>query len=198
MPLNKPNVAAIVLAGGAASRMGLPKLLLSWKGETLIHRVSRIALEGGMAPVIVVTGAGADKVNAAIKDLSVTAVINPNWEKGQSTSVRVGIKALPKEVNAVIFLLGDQPFVSPLLIRELIKSYSLSHPAILAPFVGGKRGNPVLFDRSIFKVLTELKGDTGARSIFRQYPPTAMPWDDERLLFDIDTPEDYQKLTDTP
>ena len=189
-----PLVAAVILAAGAASRMGQPKLLLPWNGEPLICHAARTALDAGLAPVVVITGAGASEIQAALKDVAVKIVFNQDWENGQSTSVRVGLNALPPQVQAVLFLLGDQPYVTVVLIQKLVKTYSVTRPAILAPFVGEKRSNPVLFDRSTFDVLSRLQGDAGARSIFAQYPPQAMQWPDERLLLDIDTPQDYQRL----
>jgi molybdenum cofactor cytidylyltransferase len=186
-------VAGIILAAGSASRMGQPKLLLPWKGEMLIRHSARIALSC-LEPVIVVTGAWATETQDALTGLAVQVIHNPEWETGQSTSVRAGINALPEQTAAAIFLQGDQPYISTELIQNLVKSYKQTRPTILAPYVGGKRSNPVLFDRSIFKVLCQLQGDAGARSIFAQYPPTSLIWSDERLLFDVDTPEDYQKL----
>ena len=126
--------------------------------------------------------------------LPVQIVHNPEWSGGQSTSVRTGIRALPEQTDAVIFLLGDQPYISIELLQSLKDTYSQSYPAILAPYVRGKRSNPVLFDRCVFDVLCQLHGDAGARSIFAEYPPTPLVWSDERLLFDMDTPEDYKKL----
>ena len=188
------NIAGVILAAGAASRMGQPKLLLPWKGEALIYRAARIALEAGLDPVVVVTGAGSLEMKEALTGLDVRVVENPAWQTGQSSSVRAGINALPQETQGVIFLLGDQPYVSADLIQVLVETFNQTHPIILAPFVGAKRSNPVLFDRSIFEALRGLQGDAGARTIFAQYPPTPMPWQDERLLFDVDTPEDYKKL----
>ena len=187
-------VAAVILAAGAASRMGQPKLLLSWNGEPLICHAARTALNAGLAPVVVVTGAGASEIQTALKDVAVKIVFNQDWENGQSTSVRSGVNALPPQVQAVLFMLGDQPYVSVELIKKLVKTYADTRPAVLAPYVGEKRSNPVLFDRSTFDVLHLLQGDAGARTIFAKYPPQAMPWPDERLLLDIDTPQDYQQL----
>jgi molybdenum cofactor cytidylyltransferase len=190
-------IAGILLAAGAALRMGQSKLLLQWKDETLIHRAASIALEAGLDPVIVVTGANSQGISDAVKDLPVIVVNNPNWQSGQSTSIRVGIKALPERTLAAVFLLGDQPFVSPELIQKLLTTYLQTKPVILAPFVGDKRSNPVLFDHTIFDNLCQLQGDVGARSVFGKYPPAAMSWFDERILLDIDTPEDYARLVNS-
>ena len=188
------SVAGIILAAGAASRMGQPKLLLPWKGRALIHHAAHTALIAGLEPVIVVAGARMFEIQAALTDLPVEVIHNPAWENGQSTSVRTGIHALPERTTAAMFLLGDQPYVSVELVQVLQLTYIRDRPTILVPFVGGKRSNPVLFDGSIFEALCALQGDAGARSIFGQYPPTPLVWQDERLLFDVDTPEDYQRL----
>ena len=191
---NPVNIAAVILAAGSASRMGQPKLLLPWKGEALIRHAARTALEAGLSPVCVVTGAGQEDIRSALTGLDVQLAHNPDYLDGQSTSVRTGIKSLPAETRAVIFLLGDQPFVTAGLLQALVSTYSLMHPLILAPFVNEKRTNPVLFDRGVFESMNQLAGDSGARSLFGQFPPASMPWDDERLLFDVDTPADYQRL----
>lgn len=192
---NQSNIAGIILAAGAASRMGQPKLLLPWNEETLIHKTAQTALQARLDPVVIVTGSGAQGIRQAVIDLPVKIAENPDWQTGQSTSVRAGIQALPASTRAVVFLLGDQPFVTTDLIQELIRTYLEKHCLILAPYVGKQRANPVIFDQSIFSELCKLQGDAGARSIFNKYPPTAMPWSDERILFDIDTPEDYERLT---
>lgn len=194
-PKQFPSIAAILLAAGAASRMGQPKLLLPWRGETLIHRAAQTALTAGLNPVVVVTGSGAEAIQSALSDLSVKLAHNPDWQMGQSTSVRAGVLALPAETQAVLFLLGDQPFVEAPLIRQLVETYLEKRPPILAPYVGEKRANPVIFDRSVFEHLCALQGDAGARSIFGRFPPAAMPWPDEKVLLDIDTPEDYERLS---
>ncbi len=194
-PLTLP-VAGIILAAGAAARMGKPKLLLPWKGQPLIRHALQTGLAAGLDPLIVVTGANADLLQAALDGLPARVVHNPHWQQGQSTSVQTGIQALPPNTQAVLFLLGDQPFVTPELIRQLVNTYVRTRPAILAPYVGQQRATPVLFDQSVFGLLCQLQGDAGARTIFQQVPPQAMPWPDERLLFDIDTPEDYQHLLD--
>lgn len=189
------KIAGILLAAGGARRMGKPKLLLPWKGEALIHRAARVAVESGLEPVVIVTGAGAEGIAAALKDLPVRLAHNPYWQEGQSTSVRAGVEALPADCQAVVFLLGDQPFVGADLIQSLVATYLKDRPTILAPYVNGKRVNPVIFDHSVFPYLLDLKGDAGARSIFGVFPPAAMPWLDEKVLLDIDTPEDYEKLS---
>lgn len=188
------RVAGIILAAGVASRMGQPKQLLPWKGEALIRHAVHAALTAFLSPVVVVTGARAEQIAEAVSDLNVKIIYNPAWADGQSTSVRAGISSLPGDVQAALFLLADQPYVSAELIRALKEAYFAGRPPVLATYVAEKRTNPVLFDRSTFADLCQLQGDAGARSIFSKLPPVPFQWADERLLFDVDTPEDYQKL----
>jgi hypothetical protein len=100
----------------------------------------------------------------------VKVIHSSDWEAGQNTSVRAGIRVLPAQTTAAIFLLGDQPFVSVELLHALQKNYVQNRPTILAPFVECKRSNPVLFEHSVFETLCALQGDAGARIIFAQYP----------------------------
>ncbi|MCX6037982.1 MAG: NTP transferase domain-containing protein, partial [Chloroflexi bacterium] len=98
------------------------------------------------------------------------------------------------EVGAAIFLLADQPQITPTVIRALSEEHARTLAPIVAPLVGGQRANPVLFDRVTFPDLMALSGDGGGRAIFSQYPVNYLTWHDESLLSDVDTPEEYKKL----
>jgi molybdenum cofactor cytidylyltransferase len=188
------SIAGIILAAGASRRMGRPKQLMLWRGTPFICRVARTALDAGLSPVVIVTGAEADEVRAALADLPVEIVHNPNWAEGQSTSVRTGLQALPLETMAAIFLLADQPHVPTALVRALLEQHAQTRSPIVAPMIDGQRGNPVLFDRSTFSDLMSLHGDAGGRLVFSRYPITDVLWDDSSLLLDVDTLEDYERL----
>lgn len=190
------RTAGIVLAGGESRRLGEPKQLLSWDGEPFVRRVARSALSAGLSPVVVVTGAFAEPVSAAVGDLPVTVVHNPDWAAGQSGSIRSGLSALPGQAGAALFLLVDQPQVSPAVIEALLGAHRRKLCAVTAPLVDGRRANPVLFDRVTFAELNELSGDTGGRAIFSRRTVEWLPWHDSRLLLDVDTPEDYRRLLD--
>ncbi len=188
--------AGIILAAGASTRMGhaMRKPLLLWRGEPFIRHVARTALAAGLSPVVIVTGAHAAEIRSAVSDLLVKVVYNPDWEAGQSTSVRCGLQALPPETGSAIFLLADQPHIPIELVRGLIERHAQSLPPIVAPLIEDRRGNPVLFDRSTFDDLRSLSGDVGGRAIFARHPVTYLPWHDASLLLDVDTPEDYDRL----
>ncbi|MGB9586326.1 MAG: nucleotidyltransferase family protein, partial [Anaerolineales bacterium] len=100
----------------------------------------------------------------------------------------------PPYIGGVIFVLADQPFVTPAVLRLLVDQHSHNLASIIGPLVEGKRGNPVLFDQRTFPDLQKLQGDIGGRALFDRYPPLWLPWHDARLLIDIDTPQTYQNL----
>ena len=188
--------AGIILAAGEARRFGRPKQLLDYKGQPFVRQAALSALASGLSPVVVVTGAYANEVEAAVQDLAVIRAYNEQWQSGQSSSIRAGLHRLPVETGAAIFLLADQPQVRTPILRALIERHARDLAPIVAPLVNGQRANPVLFDRVTFPQLNTLSGDVGGRAIFPQVPVTYLPWHDESLLIDIDTPQDLSKLAE--
>jgi molybdenum cofactor cytidylyltransferase len=190
-------VAGIILAAGGSTRFGQPKQLLDWKGQTFIRAVAKTALEAGLSPVVVVTGANAEQVEASVKDLDVTVVRNEAWKSGQGSSIGMGVRSLTAAspaVGAAIFLLTDQPQVTTSILRALVEKHAAGLYPVVAPMVMDRRANPVLFDRATFADLAELEGDVGGRGIFHKHRVEYLPWHDDRLLLDVDTPEMYQRL----
>ncbi len=189
-------VAAVVLAAGAGERIGRPKALLDWRGRPFVRHVAETALQAGCAPVIVVVGAETTAVREAVGGLPVQVVENPHWQAGQGTSVAAGAAALPPETGAALFLLVDQPHVPLSLLRALRAEHARTLGPLIAPFVDGRRANPVLFDRRTFPDLRALRGEHGGRALFSRYRLRYLPWHDRSLLLDVDTPEDYRRLVE--
>jgi molybdenum cofactor cytidylyltransferase len=190
-------LAAVVLAAGRSSRMGRPKQLESVDGEPMVIRSARIALQSDAQRVLVVTGAYAAEVSQCLAELRQQAagrlqlVHNPDWEKGQSSSVHAALRALPRYIGAAIFMPVDQPYVPPALLRRLQRRWQQG-AALAAPAVeGSPRGAPALFDRSLWPALFDLGGDVGGRSLLQAHradlATVAVP---AAYLRDIDTPED--------
>jgi molybdenum cofactor cytidylyltransferase len=187
--------AGIILAAGESTRFGSPKQLLDWKGKPFVRQVAETALQAGLWPVVVVTGFCAADIESALNGLPVEIVRNPEYQQGQSTSIRAGVLSLLNKVGAAIFLLADQPQIPVDVIRALVESHGQKMQAILAPLaLEDRRANPVLFDRDTFPDLMQLTGDVGGRGIFDKHRVEYLPWHDNILLFDVDKPEDYQKL----
>ncbi|MDL1941834.1 putative selenium-dependent hydroxylase accessory protein YqeC [Chloroflexi bacterium CFX2] len=189
------RTAGILLAAGKSTRFGAPKQLLDWKGKPFVRHVAETALHSGLEPVVAVTGFYHADVESCLRDLPVSIVHNPEYEQGQSTSVRAGIRSLTPNVGAAIFLLADQPQIPVEVIRALVETHSNSLSPILAPLVlEERRANPVLFDKVAFPDLLQLTGDTGGRAVFDKHRVEYLPWHDDILLFDVDKPEDYERL----
>jgi molybdenum cofactor cytidylyltransferase len=187
-----------VLAAGESTRYGQPKQLLDWKGEPFVRAVARTALQGGLSPVLVVTGANAEAVESAVSDLDLRIVRNEGWRAGQASSIRAAIESLAHPSSAktggAIFLLADQPQMTSSVIRALFEKHAEGLYPIVAPMVIDRRANPVLFDRVTFPDLLSLEGDVGGRAVFHKHRVEYLPWHDDRLLLDVDTPEMYQRL----
>lgn len=191
-------VAGIVLAAGGSTRFGMPKQVLDWKGNPFVRVVANRAAEAGLSPIILVTGAFAAEIEQAVYNLKVKIVRNNHWETGQAGSIKEGIRALAsmgtEKPGACIFLLADQPHITASVLRALIEKHAEGLYPIVAPMVMDRRANPVLFDRSTHQDLLTLEGDVGGRAIFHKHRVEYMPWHDDRLLLDVDTPEQYQRL----
>lgn len=187
------RVAGIVLAAGRSTRMGGPnKLLAEVGGRPLVRIAVEQALASRARPVLVVTGHQRGEVEATLKGLDVTLVHNPDYAEGLSTSLKVGIAALPAEVDGAIVCLGDMPQVDAGLIDRLIGAFDPEKGAlVVVPTIGGRRGNPVVWSRRFFADLAKLEGDVGARHLIGSYPEAVVevPVTGRGALIDVDTPD---------
>ena len=185
------RVVGVILAAGGSSRLGEPKQLIKWRDHPLIWHAVRAA--EGLDRVVVVIGEQDGDLRKVLKKEPVELIENENRDQGQSSSVRAGLESISDGTEAVVFLLADMPFVSSELVSALVQRYRQTMSPLVATWAGGRRANPVLFDRETFPDLLKLKGDQGGRAIFRRYEREFVEWDDTVLL-DVDTPEDLERL----
>ena len=188
-------IAGILLAAGSSSRMGQPKQLLDFDGRPLVRIAAEHALAAPIDRLLVVVGAAGDAVAEALAALPLDIVVNADFATGQSSSLRAGVAALPAATGAALILLSDQPFVTPDIIAALVAAWRSGGGPIVVPVYRGQRGTPVLFDRVLFPELLAVHGDQGARSVIAGNPArvTAVMFDDDQPLVDIDTPAEYQQ-----
>ena len=186
------KVAGIILAAGSSSRFGSPKQLLSWRGTTALNSVINTAIETDLAPIIVVLGANADLIKSFVPD-NCEVALNEVWSQGQSSSLRVGLAHLPEDIEGVLILLCDQPQVNPHFCDSIVQR-GLESGKITIPYVDDRKANPVFFPKQTLKRLGQVKGDQGGRAIFSEFQVELLPWLDDWMAMDIDTPEDYEKL----
>lgn len=187
------RVGGIVLAAGGSTRLGRPKQLVRWHGESLAWHAVRAAKGGGCDPVCVVLGANGGSVRESLRGQSVKFVKNADWPSGLSTSLRAGLTALESNVEAVTFLLADMPLVDANLIGALAEAHATSLAPIVATQAEGQLVNPALFDRVTFEALHSLQGDSGGRQLFDRFRHRTVPGD-SGILLDVDTPEDLARL----
>jgi molybdenum cofactor cytidylyltransferase len=197
-PQQAPRVAVLLLAAGRSTRMGGPnKLLQEAKGAPLVMHAVKAALASQAVEVVVVLGHMAGEVKAAVeqaagKTAKLRFVTNPDFADGLSTSVRTGIAALGKDIDAAIVQLGDMPGVNSALLDRLMAAFSpVEGRSICVPTAGGKRGNPVLWDRRFFPEIAQVSGDTGARHLIGEHADLVceVEMTGEAAITDIDTPE---------
>ena len=192
----------MVLAAGVSARMGKPKLLLPLGDRTILEHSVAAVLGAGIEGAVVVlgdnAGAARDVIAAAFPargDLHI--IYNPDYMTGQASSLRCGLAFCMKNVEAVLFCLGDQPWLSSGAIATLLQAYASAspRPLVAAPVHAGRRGNPVLFRAPLFAELMLLKGDAGARGLIERYAEDVLFVESgPEILLDVDTPEDYLKL----
>jgi molybdenum cofactor cytidylyltransferase len=186
------TVTALVLAAGQSRRMGQTnKLLAPLDGQPLVAHVVDAALGSRAAEVIVVTGHEAEAVGRALGDRPLRLVHNPDYAQGLSTSLAVGLRALPATAAGVLIALGDMPRVSCAQIDRLIAAFAPAEGrSIVVPTVRGKRGNPVLFATELVPEMLAVEGDVGARHLIGSHAERVVEveMDDDAPLLDVDTP----------
>ena len=191
------NLGAVILAAGGSTRLGQPKQFLQWEGESLIRRVVRAASEAGCARVAVVAGDASARLQTELLQTASELVTNPHWERGLGTSVCVGVQHLldsSEELEGILLLVCDQPFVDGALLSALIAEWKSSSKAIVASRYANTLGVPALFDRSCFTALRALPDESGAKALIQVRAGDVAEVEFERGAIDIDTPADLALL----
>jgi molybdenum cofactor cytidylyltransferase len=185
-------VSAVLLAAGASTRMGTPKLLLSLGGEPIVRRTARHLCDGGYDEVLVVSGGEQSRIIEALDGLPVRHAHNPEFATGMGSSFRTAVEHLPKGSEAAMFALADQPFVTAADYRALLDAWRLQKPLIVGSRFGDVTAPPHLFARALYPELAELQH--GARGVLIRHASAmvVLHFPGDRLL-DIDTPEDYER-----
>ena len=174
-----------------------PKLLLPLSdGKPVLWHTVQNALRLGASGVIVVTRPDLPEMPDVLRELPVRCVFNPRYTEGMATSLTAGIEALESNTDAALVMLGDEPYVNPIIIEALVSAYERERKPITMPLYGNRPGPPTLFARSTFPELLKLEGDTGGRQLAETHPEWVcfVPLDEKMKPNDIDTPEDYRAV----
>ncbi len=190
----------IILAAGRSQRMGTVKQLLPWNNTNILQHVIDIAFSCHPTEVILVLGYKADEIQQHINRESLKIIINPEFQKGMSSSIKMAIPVVCASSKSVMFMLGDQPMVKKEVMELLLKRHFASEKGITLPIHNGIKGRPVILDKKYFTELETLVGDYGARQVIDRHPDDVLEIevDDEGVLIDIDTPTDYQRYFKKP
>lgn len=217
------SIAGILLGAGGSERFGSEKLLTMLStGERLIERALRVHLQSQICPLTVVTSPHlARTMMEKTKILSFSKlvvgekfdrwhtfvcrwgkgrlVVNDNWQSGMSSSIRMGLNCFNKDEKAhgVLISLADLPLLSPETINVLISEFFAERAGMLLPVFKNTTGHPVIVDADRFKDdINRIEGDIGLRALIEKYPREVkmIPWDDNSVIRDIDTPRDLERL----
>jgi len=193
-------IAVIVLAAGRSSRMGQCKLLLPYRGSTVLETVIKNATASSADQVIVVVSAWMpSEVVERLMGARISVVVNDMSESEMIDSLRIALKALQKQygesIDAFIVMLADQPAIGHEIIDELIRAWYRSPAGIIIPTYNGKRGHPVLLSGRYISELLLYRGEYGLRSFIAEHSNDVkeMPVQTDAILRDIDTNEDYER-----
>ena len=195
------TIAAFILAAGASHRLGQPKQLLTYGGESMIERAIRLTNEAGAAPVIAVLGAHYEMISAAVtlhKPGGAVPVVNDRWRLGIASSIHAGLRAvdvIAPQVPGVLILGCDQPRLTADHLREMLETFDAqASSAMVASAYAHTLGIPAVFPRQVFADLDALSGDQGARALFMRPSCSllAVPFPGGEI--DIDKPADLEQL----
>ena len=191
---SEDGLYAVVLAAGPARRFGSAKQLARVAGRPLLHTAVARAAEVTGNALIVVLGAEAAKLAPLLEHSSGSVIVNHEWLEGLASSIRAGVAHLPPGCNGVLLLLADQAAVTADDLRRLARSWRAQPQCIAAALYAGTLGAPAIFPRSMFRELTELRGDAGARRLLRGKPELVVSVPMPNAAIDVDTPEDLLAL----
>jgi molybdenum cofactor cytidylyltransferase len=185
-------LAAVILSAGASSRMGRPKALLPYREGTFLEHLIEVTRDPRIGVTRVVLGAGADGIRTAAKLDSSIVAFNPDWEKGQLSSIRAGLRNLAEtEIDGIVLCPVDHPLVSARLVSELVARFYESKKGIVLPTFNGRRGHPAIFSKALFGQLLAAPDDQGARAVVWAHPGEVLevPTEEEGILLNINDPD---------
>jgi molybdenum cofactor cytidylyltransferase len=186
-------IAGLVLAAGGASRFGSPKQLAELDGVPLLqHAIDAMLAVPALDRVVVVLGAVAEEVAAAVKFASAEPVVCRSWEEGMAASLSCGVAELA-DADWVVVTLGDMPGVTPEAIEAVMDAVGDDVDAVRASY-GGTDGHPVALSRALLDRVESLRGDVGARDLLRGARVRSVEARHLARPDDVDTPEELEAI----
>jgi molybdenum cofactor cytidylyltransferase len=188
-------LAAVILSGGASTRMGSPKALLPYQGRPFLEHLLEVTKHPRIGVRRVVLGAHAEPIARAIALDPEEVVINEEWEKGQVSSIQAALRSLPPGTDGILLCLIDHPLISLSLVDGMIEQFYATRAPVVVPVFEGRRGHPVIFSAAVYGELESAPRDVGARSVVwahktevSEYPTT-----EEGCVVNLNDPDTFAR-----
>lgn len=190
--------AAAILAAGESRRMGSPKALLDYRGQTFVDHLCQIVQHPRIGILRVVLGAKAEEIRRGIRVDPAMIVLNEEWESGQLSSIHAAIRNLPPGTEGLILCPVDHPLIAPKTITQLIATLEAGGKTIALPTYNGRRGHPVIFRASLYDALLAASPELGARQVVwsNANAVAEVTVEDEGVVLNLDDPETYRRAVE--
>ncbi len=191
------RITPIVLAAGDSSRMGFPKALLPLGNATFLSQILMNLQPLGLESPIVILGKHASLIKQRLGLQNAHVIVNPRPEGGQISSVRLAVASLGLYAEGCLIWPVDHPLIPTSLVRQLVDLFRETEASIVLPACKGRLGHPAIFGRQLFSEILHSPLEEGLKTIVRQRGESlvTLPTGEPSTIEDIDTPEDYHKIT---
>jgi molybdenum cofactor cytidylyltransferase len=189
-------LAAVILSGGASSRMGSPKALLPYQGRPFLEHLLEVTMQAKIGARRVVLGAHAEPIAKQVPLAADEIVINEDWEKGQLSSIQAALRSLPPGTDGIVLCLIDHPLISSTLVHDLIETFYTSKKPIVLPVCEGQRGHPVIFSSQLYDELLKAPLETGARAVVWAHAGEVEEFstNEEGCILNLNDPQAMEKI----
>jgi molybdenum cofactor cytidylyltransferase len=190
------SLGAIVLAAGQSKRMGQPKLIMPWGQTTVIGQVVQTLSGCGLNEIVVVAGRERDQIEDSLRGSNIRLIFNPEYDRSEMlTSLQIGLAALPDNINAALVVLGDQPFIEPGVVKQVVQAWVETGAMIIAPSYQHRRGHPWLVARELWHEVLSIPPQGTPRDFLNRHSGQIqyIEVSSNTIFKDLDTPEDYRK-----
>lgn len=189
-------LAAAILAAGESQRMGQPKALVPFQGLSFVEHLITATRHARIGLTRIVLGAGANEIRVKLQVDSASIVVNPDWPKGQLSSIHAAIRSLPSGATEGLMICPvDHPLISPHLVAHLIRTFDSTDKPVILPKHQGRRGHPVIFRAALYEELLAAPQEVGARQVVWDHATeiAEVETEEEGVILNLNDPETLRK-----